>query len=150
MPLTPDRTPGPAIEEELQLADDGSDPSVVGALTNNAGVLKGRDNVGVFDLRSGSGISASGHRALDQIVHDVAEDSFAEVARTGNRVDAVRTYTSAAKTKKIREEEYTYSGNQVTTIVTKQYDGSGALVETYTETVSYTGALVNDITGVLT
>ena len=89
------------------------------------------------------------HRATDQLVHLIAENSYAEVERTGNQVDAVRTYTSVAKTTKIREEEYTYTGNQVTTIVTKQYDGAGLLVETYTETLTYTGQNVDDITGAL-
>ena len=53
MPRTPDRSPGPSVEEELQLDDLGADPTVIGGITNNAGALKGKDSIGVFDLRSG-------------------------------------------------------------------------------------------------
>lgn len=96
-----------------------------------------------------SGLSASKHRNLDQLVHDIAEDSFTEVSYAGNRVTALTVWTSAAKTTKIREELYTYTGNKVTTIVTNQYDENGALKETYTETITYVGSRVNTITGVL-
>ena len=147
---TPDRRPGPLIEELIKLTDEGVDPVDVGDIANNGGDLKAKDNLGVFNLRSGSGVTESQHRGLDQLVHPIAENSYTEIERTGSRVDAIRTYTSAAKTLKIREQEFTYTGNQVTTITTKQYDGAGVLVETYTETLSYTGAQVDDITGVLT
>lgn len=151
MARTPDRTPGPSQEEELQLEDNGLDPSVVGALTQNAGALKGRDSIGVFDLRSGAGISEAGHRTLDQLVHGIAEDSYEELSYTGSRVDSIIVYTDSGKTVKIREEQYTYVGNKVNTVVTKQYDGSGVLIvgETMTETYTYSGSAVANIDRVM-
>jgi hypothetical protein len=151
MARTPDRTPGPSIEEELQLEDLSSDPSVVGAITQNAGALKGRDSIGIFNLRSGAGISEGSHRILDQLVHSIAEDSFEELSYTGSKVDSIIVYTDSGKTTKIREELYTYSGNKVSTVVTKQYDVSGVLIvgETMTETFTYTGSTVTSIDRVM-
>lgn len=152
MPRTPDRFPGARQEEEIQFEDNASDPSVVGGITNNAGALKGRDSVGIFNLRSGTGISEGVHRSLDQLVHEIAEDSFDEFNYTGNRVDSIITWTDSGKTQKIREQTFAYSGNQVTTIVMKQYDGAGTLIvgETLTETFAYSGSKVISITRVLT
>lgn len=48
MPKTPDR-----IEEELEIEDSGADPTHVGGITHNAGSLRARDSLGVFNLRGG-------------------------------------------------------------------------------------------------
>ncbi len=98
---------------------------------------------------AGGGLTPSSHRALDQLVHEIAETSWTEVVETAGKVTAVIVWTDSGKTTKIREENYTYSGGQVTTIVAKQYDGTGTLVETYTETVTYSGGKVQSISGVL-
>jgi len=142
MARTPDRFPGTRLEEELQLEDQGSDPTTTGGMTYNGGAFAFKDSVGVFDPRTGgSGLTPSTHRTQDQLVHDIAETSYDELVYTGSRIDALITWTTAGKTQKIREELYTYAGNQVTQIVTKQYDGAGVLVvgETMTETVTYSG-----------
>ena len=151
MPRTPDRHPGPLIEdEEIRLSEVTADPSVPGATVYKDGAFKMRDASGDIDPRTGGGgLTPSTHRALDQLVHDVAEDSFTETEKTAGKISAVRTYTDSGKTVKIREEEYTYTGAQVTTIVTRQYDGVGVLTETYIETITYSGAEVDTITGVL-
>lgn len=141
------RTPDPVIED-LELPDTGADPIAVGAISNNAGDLKARDNVGVFNLRQSYDTNV--HRAEDQLVHEIAETSFTEFTYFGSQVTDVIVWTTAGKTQKIREENYTYTGNKVDTVVTKQYDAGGTLVETYTETYSYSGNKVADITGVLT
>lgn len=101
---------------------------------------------------TGGGLTPTDHRALDQLVHLIAEGSFEEYIYTGNRVDAIIVWTSAAMTTKIREELFTYTANLVTTIVTKQYNAAGSVIagETMTETLSYTGAKLDDITRVLT
>jgi hypothetical protein len=151
MPRTPDRHPGPLIEDdEIRLGEVTVDPSVPGATVYKDGAFKMRDAAGNFDPRTGGGgLTPSTHRALDQLVHDVAENSYTETEKTAGKISAVRTYTDSGKGTKIREEEYTYTSGKVTTIVTKQYDGSGTLAETYTETITYSGAEVDTITGVL-
>ncbi len=152
MPVTPDRTPGPSLEEELQLSDEGTDPSVVGAIVNNGGVLKGKDSIGVFDLRSGTGLSEANHRNVDQLVHEIAEDSFEEYTYSGSKVTDIVVWETAAKLKRIRDFAFTYTGSKVTTAVTRHYDAAGAIItgETMTETFAYSGGQVSDITRVLT
>jgi len=105
----------------------------------------------VKSLTTGSGLSEGQHRALDQLVHGIAENSYEEITYTGNKVTSIIVWTSVAKTTKIREETFTYTGNNVTTIVTKQYDVAGALIvgETMTETLAYTGNKIDDITRVM-
>lgn len=96
-------------------------------------------------------LDAAEHRGLDQLVHEIAEDSFEEFTYVGNRVTAAIVWTDALKTDKIREELYTYTGNRITTIVTNQYSGDGStIVETLTETLAYSGNRVTSITAVLT
>jgi len=192
MGITPDRFPGPAIEEEMRYEDRGpagdnaGDPTFEGALRrvthalrffvnstvrqilqvkNSPAGFEELDLNGVQDgdvltyegasktlkpTTGGGGLTPTSHRNLDQLVHDVSENSFTEVNKTGSQVTSVVTWTDSGKTQKIREELYTYTAGKVTTIVTNQYDAVGALAETYTETVAYTGAQVDDITGVLT
>lgn len=139
MPRTPDRTPGPAIEEELQLEDNGVDPSQVGAITLNAGALKAQDSVGVFDLRSGSGLSEAGHEVLDTLVHRIAENAFVQVVRNAqNRVTDIITWTNSGMTVKIRETNITRAANKVSSTVEKQYDGAGVIItgQTLTSTLA--------------
>lgn len=140
------------IGGELDLPETGEDPVAVGQITLNGGAFKARDSTGVFDLRSGSGLSLGSHRSVDQLVHEIAETSFDEYLYTGNRCDSITTWTSPAKTTKVREVLFTYSGNTVTSIVTKQYDGAGVLIagETMTETLAYTGNQLNSDTRVMT
>jgi len=86
------------------------------------------------------------HRPLDQLVHLIAEDSYEEILYTGSRVDSITVWETSAKIKKIREELFTYTGNKVTQVVTKQYDGAGAVAvgETMTEIFTYTGNKVTN------
>jgi len=146
---TPDRAPGPSDEEELILEDRTADgnPTVNGAIRFVGDDFVGKTSTGTKSLTTGGGISASQHRNLDQLVHDIAETSYEEYVYTGNRVDAIIIWTSSGKTQKIRETLFTYTGNKVTTIVSKQYDGAGSLIagETMTKTLNYTGNQLDDV-----
>lgn len=104
------------------------------------------------DLLSATGITETEHRNLDQLVHDIAEDSFEEVTYTGNKVTKLTVWTDAGKTVKIRETSVTYTGNQPTSIQTIQYDAAGVAMagETMTETISYSGSQITSITRTLT
>lgn len=149
MARTPDRTPGPSIEEELQLEDNALDPSVIGALTNNAGVLKARDSIGIFDLRSGSGLSEAAHKALRQLIHFIDEGpaegfatgAYKEILPSANPFPtSVIWWESNSKLEKIVEKTITYTGVFPTTIAWKMYDTDGStLLVTVTDTISYTG-----------
>lgn len=156
MARTPDRTPGPSLEEELQLEDVTADPSVVGGITQNAGALKGRDSVGVFDLRSGTGISEAAHKALRQLIHfinDGPADGFAtgaykETLPVANPFPtSLIWWESSSKLQKIVEKTLTYTGAFPTTIEWKMYDTDGTtLLATVTDTISYSGPFEIDRT----
>lgn len=151
MGITPDRFPGTSDEEELLLEDrtaDG-DPTQEGAIRYLNGDFRAKNATGVVSLTTGSGLNPATHRTLDQLIHEIAEDNHTEYSYSGSRLDSMVVWTDVTKTKKIREEQYTYTGSKVTTIVTTQYDGDGNPVEVYTETYSYTGNRVTSVTGVL-
>lgn len=145
MTTTPDRFPGPQEEEELIVTPQDSDPETEGAIRYVSGSFRAKDGDGVFDLRSGSGLSESQHLVLDQLVHSLDENHIEEYLYSGNKVTNVIYWTDGTKTKKIREEQYTYSGNKVDTVTTIQFDGSGSETERFVETYTYSG---NKVTGV--
>lgn len=101
-------------------------------------------------ITGGGGLTPAAHRALDQLVHNVAEDSYEEYTYSGNQVTSIVVWEDNTKAKKIREELFTYSGNKVTQIVTKHYDSGGSLVETLTEDFTYSGNKVDYIDRSLT
>lgn len=146
MPTTPDRHPGPALEEELQLEPQGTDPDVAGALRYVGGAFRLKDASGVFNPRTGgSGISEAQHLALDTLVHELDETSYLEVTRSGGQVTDVIVWTNSGKTLKVREMNVTRSGGLIATVVEKQYNGAGTLVETLTYTIARSGAHVASI-----
>jgi hypothetical protein len=149
VPRTPDRTPGPSIEEELQLEDNASDPSVVGGITQNAGVLKGRDSVGVFDLRSGTGLSESAHKTLRHLIHFIddgpaggfASGAYKETLPSASVFPTSEIWwESSSKLKKIVELTTTWAGSKITAEEWKMYDTDGSTVlVTVTDAISYSG-----------
>lgn len=149
MTTTPDRFPGPQEEEELIVTSQDADPEIAGAIRFVNGSFRAKDGTGVFNLRPD--LTESAHEELDQLVHEIAEDSFDEVVYgVGNRVTGYIVWETSGKLKKIREEAYTYAGNLVTSIVVIQYDAAGVLKEQFMETVAYTGNRVDSITRVVT
>lgn len=150
-PINPFEDVIEAAGYELQ-EPDGSTRDATVLISRDTGEMTFKDTanpapVTLSDLLVGSGgLTPTSHRALDQLVHGVAENSYDQYIYTGSRVDAVITWETAGMLKKIREETYTYTGSRVTTIVTKQYDAAGVLLtgETMTEVFSYTGSRVDD------
>ncbi|MEE9358891.1 MAG: hypothetical protein V3U85_00255 [Hyphomicrobium sp.] len=131
------------IGGNLELEDNEGPPTAVGHIVLDGTKFKAQDGDGVFPIRD--------HRSEDQLVHDIAENSFTEFVYTGNRIDAVDIYTDATKTQFIRRQLYTYTANRVTQIVTEQYDAAGVLIvgETLTDTIAYVGNNVDDIAAVI-
>ena len=79
-----------------------------------------------------------------------AETSFVEYIYSGAFISDIITWTDNLKTQKIQEESYTYISNRPATIITKQYDRDGNLVETLTETLTYIGNNISTIDRILT
>ena len=149
MGITPDDTDGPSIEEELQLQDEGQDPTVIGGLTLNGGVIKARDSVGIFDIRSGTGLSAAAHKALRDLIHFIdggpadgfASGMFSVVAGTVFPTSEIwYVFGATPPAGKIVELAVTWTGAVPTTKIWKMYDTDGSTVlVTLTEVISYTG-----------
>lgn len=102
----------------------------------------------------GGGLTPSQHRGLDQLVHNLAENSYTEPEMDPQgRPIFLRTWTDSGKTTLIRECEIQYTGSLPTTFIERQYDGAGVLTETLTESVVYAGPnpiIPSNISAVLT
>jgi hypothetical protein len=150
MGITPDRTPGPSLEEEIQLEDRTADgnPTVNGAIRYVSGDIVAKTPSGVVSLTAGgSGLSKGTHDALRSLIHFIdngpaegfASGSYREVTGTVFP-SSIIWYTDSGKTSKIVEKNITYSGPFPTTIEWKVYDTDGSTVlATVTDTISYSG-----------
>jgi len=58
----------------VKIAETGVDPSIAGEISLNAGVLKGRDGVGVFDLRSGGSLPSAAE--VGQVLYSADGSTF--------------------------------------------------------------------------
>ena len=101
-------------------------------------------------LAGPGGVTNNSHKGLDHLIHNIAETSYLEITRTAGRVTSEIWWTNNSKILKIREITYSYITAFISSVVYKQYDPSGTLLETYTETYNRTGPFVTSIDGVLT
>lgn len=145
MPLTPDRRPGPSDEEAVVFEDTAADPTLVGEIRRNGNDLKAKDGSGVFNLRSGAGLTADQHRVLLQLIHFIDEgpaDGFATGATktvTGTVFPTQNLWRRADSTKLV-EQNITWTGVLPTTLQWKMYAADGSTVlATVTDTVAYSG-----------
>lgn len=152
MGTTPDRHPG-ELQEEGAIFDNrppGDDPTVEGGFRYVDGEWRFRDARGVYNPRSGGGISEAQHEALDTLVHDLDESCYEEFTYDGSRVTSAITWATSEKLLKIREEQYIYTLGRVSQAVIIQYNGAGAEVMRMTETYTYSGGTVLNVTCVKT
>lgn len=128
----------------LYIQDDTSADDTVLVGRDNSGNMTFKDGVvsGVktlFELSAGGGLTPEAHRVLDQLVHEIDESCYVEYAYSANKISTIDIWTSSAKTLKIRDFAYTYTGNLISTETVQQYDGTGSVVETLTTTYAYSG-----------
>ena len=119
---------------------------------DSTGIDEGTGEVTINFNSSTGGITASQHRSLDQLVHELAEDSYAEIERTGGRVSGVTFYSDSGKTTKIREIEYNRTAGRISQIIVTQYDSGGNPItgEILTGNITRVGGRVSSIEWVLT
>lgn len=97
-----------------------------------------------FTGTAGSGITEPQHEVLDTLTHELAETAYTENTYTSGKLTQVIVWTSVAKLIKIRQSVFTYTGANLTTSVTTQHNGAGAVIATLTKVFSYaSGNLVN-------
>jgi hypothetical protein len=145
MPRTPDRFPGTREDEALIIEDTTTQPAVLGEFRHDAGSLYAKDSVGVFNLRSGSGITEPQHEDLNTLTHWIAENAFHELTRTGNKVTNYTIWTDSGKTTKVREVVLAFTGNLLNQADIIQYDGAGTESNrVVVDTMNYTGSSLDD------
>lgn len=165
MAKTPDRFPGTREEQELLLEPESTGPTTVGAIRLVSGDFLARDNAGVFNLRSGSGLTKSQHDALRSLIHFI-DDGPAEGFATGAYKETLPAgspfptsiiwWESSSKLKKIVEKTITRSGGGATPvaptpIVWEMYDTDGSTVlVTVTDTIAYSGVFETSRTRAIT
>jgi hypothetical protein len=148
---TPDRFPGPLSEEEIQLEELDTDPTLVGAIRNVLGEIKAKDDLGVFNIRSGG--AAGAHESLRQLIHladgvggpfeGFTSGAYREITPTATPYPtAVIWWESSSKLKKIVEKTITWgtSPKVPTQVKWKAYDTDGSTVlVTVTDTITHSG-----------
>lgn len=159
MPRTPDRFPGEREEEELRLEPHSADPDSVGGMRIVSGAFRFRDDLGVFDPRSGgSGITAEQHKVLRQLIHFIDggpgdgfySNPYMEVTG-GIFPTEIVWWDSSSKTKKLVRKVITRSGGgasnlKPTPIVWEVYDTDGStILVTMTDVITYSGVTVASI-----
>lgn len=150
MAQTPDRSPGPRIEEKLTLTNEGEVADAPGDVVFNGTSFVMRDATGTFDPRTGSGgISEAQHKTLRQLIHFI-EEGPAEGFASGAYKETLPSgavfptsiiwWESSSKLKKIVERTLTWTGANLTTDEWKVYDTDGSTVlATVTDGISYSG-----------
>jgi hypothetical protein len=154
-------TPADPNEDALNVrglyiqADTGNDTSVVLSRDNLGNMTFQDPNAGVYTLSAlsagGSGITATQHKTLRQLIHLAEEGGPFEGFASGAYQETLPSsspfptsiiwWTSAAKTSKIVEETVTYNSNKtINSDEWKVYDTDGSTVlATVTDVVSYSG-----------
>ena len=85
--------------------------------------------------------AATDHENIDSLVHEIAETCYEEITRDGNgRVQTYIVWTTNAKVTKVREASVSRDGNgKMLSMVEKQYNAAGTLIQTVTRTITRDG-----------
>ena len=94
----------------------------------------------------GGGINAVTHKSLDQLVHNIAEDSFMQLNRTDGKIATIIIWNSSDLVIKIRDFIVTRTNGKISQIITNQYDSFGVITETLTQDINRTNNRVVSIT----
>lgn len=95
---------------------------------------------------AGGGLTPTAHEILDQLVHNLAETCYEENTFVSGKLTNAITWDGPSKLKKIRENQYTYSGGKVSQEVLLQYNESGSEVERMTGVYTWAGNQLESIT----
>jgi hypothetical protein len=75
---------------------------------------------------AGGGITEPQHELLDTLTHFINENSYWDATYTDDNITTFIIWTDSGKTKKIREWQITYDGDDlVTQVIAIQYDSAG-------------------------
>jgi hypothetical protein len=149
VPKTPDRRPGPLIEdEEIQLGTNAAAPTLLGAMRFDGAAFQFKDALGVYDPRDGTGgggLTDSAHAALNQLIHFMDEGPGSGFASGATKVVTGTAFPTQilwkrADTTSLVERNLTWTGPVVTTDNWIVYDDDGTTVlAAVTDAISYSG-----------
>ena len=147
------------IQGNLELEEDDA-PDAVGQVRLVGGEILAMDSTGQFNLRSGSGLSEAGHKALRQLIHfidDGPAEGFASGAfkqTTGGVFPTAETWFVVGSTPpagKIVELLTTWASAKITQEIWKIYDTDGSTVlATVTDAITYSGVFETSRTRTIT
>lgn len=158
MPITPDMLPGPRHEEEVQFENQAVSPSIEGAVRYVNDHFEMVDNLGVFDPRGGTGLTAAQHQALRQLIHFIDDGpangfpsgAYKEIVYSGILITSETWYEDNTKVKKLVEFTAAYTGVFPNTETWSMYDSDGVTVlATVTDTIVYSGVFETSRTRVI-
>ncbi len=160
MPRTPDAHHGELLEDEgIQFGAAAADVSEPGEIRYYGGAFRAMDGTGIFDLRSGTGLTTEQHKVLRQLIHFIEEGpaegfasgAYREVSPTSPFPTSVIWWESSAKLKKIVERTVTWSGAVPAVDEWKVYDTDGSTVlATVSDAISYSGPFETNRTRTIT
>lgn len=91
----------------------------------------------------------SDHETIDTLVHNLAENAWDELIYTGKDLTSLTVWTSPSKLLRIRDSTFTYTGKNLTGVVTRQFASDGITVAfTLTKTLVYSGKNLIEVTSV--
>lgn len=90
------------------------------------------------------------HDLLDSLAHGIAESNYTEFVYSGSKLIRQTVWTDVSMTTKVRESLFTYTGAQLTSSATTQFDDAGSPKATLTTSYTYSGAKMISSTSVLT
>lgn len=119
----------------------------ISAFHPDASTRIGVDDVSFNSLRGSTLHSSLAHvdGHLKNLQHGIAEASYEEITYTGIHPTSLIVWTNSGKTTKIREEQYTWTGNHVNTLTMIQYNALGVESERVVETYTYTNSKVTSV-----
>lgn len=123
----------PTSDEKAAFVGTNGTPSALNPFVTNS------------DPRVTTALNPTSHDALPTLVHNLSQTSYEEITRTSGLITNVTVWQTVAKLIKVRETTITRSGGLVSTVVDKQYDASGVLVQTLTQTFNRTSGLITSV-----
>jgi len=141
------RTPDP-LQGTLDLPDLGEDPTEVGQIGRNGTDIKAVDGSGVFNLRSGAGLTEAQHRILRQLIHFIddgpaegfASGAYCETSWSGPFPTLEVWWESSSKLKKIVEHSMGWTGANLTSEAWSVYATDGVtVIGQVSDAITYSG-----------
>lgn len=125
--------------------------TTLNGLTGSITLLSSSDFLKITSSSNGQVVFTASHRPIDQLVHNVAENSYEEFTYDGVQILSSTIYTDSTKTTKVREENYIYDiAFRIATSSLIQFNASGVEIERLTQKYTYSGNTIISITGALT